>query len=119
MKNLFSLNENIRDFEKVILVTSADGVPCAVMKLLHHNIKVDYIGVSSAAEYDAEIFNIPVADFKQLLKTSADAAVVVMSPEAENIVESLERMGFHNIFFDHFSELGVALLQRDSEKIND
>ncbi|MDR1397713.1 MAG: hypothetical protein LBJ14_08280 [Desulfarculales bacterium] len=114
MRELFSLNRSIRDFEDVIVYGTGRAGKAVFLKLLQHNVKVCCFADSDPENCGKTHLNIPIVHIGDLSDKLA-AAVVVSGRYAFKIAQELQKMGFRNLFFDYLNEVGVLHLAREDE----
>jgi NADH/NAD ratio-sensing transcriptional regulator Rex len=114
MRELFRLNEDIRDFERVILYGGAAAGKAVFLRLLQHNIKVNCFADSDPEKCGQKHLNIPIVHIDELADWT-DAAVVVCGAHAFTVAKELKKRGFRHLFYDCANDIGILHLERKED----
>ena len=112
MKELFFLNEDILNYEKIIIYGAGMAAKGLLLKLLQRNVKVECFADSYPDNCGARYLNIPIIHIDDLADERETAAVIVSGKYAFNVAEELEKRGFQHLFLDYGSEVGSIHLKR-------
>jgi hypothetical protein len=112
MQELFSLNDNLRDFDSVIIYGTGQAARGIFMKLLQRNIKVECYADSYPDNCGVTILGIPVYHIREL-SDKTDSAIIVGGVYAFQVAAELKKMGFANIFYDFANECNIIHLERE------
>jgi hypothetical protein len=110
MKPLFNLNEEIRDFDEVIIYGSGAAGRGIFQKLLQRNVKVYCFADRNPDNCDKSILNTPVKNIIDLTDKFETAAFIVGGLYMREVSQELLKMGVKNLFFDYANEVGVIHL---------
>jgi NADH/NAD ratio-sensing transcriptional regulator Rex len=114
MRELFSLNEGIRDFEDVIIYGTGRAGKTVFLKLLQNNVRVCCFTDSDPENCGKKHLNIPIVHIGDLTD-KRNAAVIVCGMYAFQVAKELQKRGFNNLFFDCVHEAGIVHLEREDE----
>ena len=113
MKELFFLNNEILDYEKVIIYGAGAAGENMLFKLLQRNVKVECFADSDPEKCGKLFMNIPITHIDKLTEMRGTAAVIVSGRYAFTVAEELEKRGFEHIFLDYGNEVRVIHLARE------
>jgi NADH/NAD ratio-sensing transcriptional regulator Rex len=114
VKTLFKLNEDIREFRRVIVYGVGNAGKKVFLKLLQNNVKVSCFADSDPEKCGRKHLNIPILHIDELTDWT-DAAVIVCGVYAFPVAKELEKRGFQYLFYDYASEEGILHLEREAE----
>jgi NADH/NAD ratio-sensing transcriptional regulator Rex len=113
MQNLFNLNEDIRQFDAVIIYGAGAAGQGMLLRLLQENVKVHCFADSDPEKCGTYILNIPVTHIDELADLRETAAMIVLSGYAFPVAKELEKRGWKHLFFDYGNDYGIVHLERE------
>ena len=113
METLFCLNEEILNYNKVIIYGAGVAGRGLLLKLLQRNVKVDCFADSYPDNCGIRYLNIPIVHIDDLTPDRETSAIIVSGRYAVEVAEELEKRGFKHLFLDYGNEVGVIHLKRD------
>jgi NADH/NAD ratio-sensing transcriptional regulator Rex len=112
MRELFPLNEDIRNFERVVLYGAGMAGKGLFLRLLQHNVKVDCFADSDPKKCGQKYLKVPIIHIDELADRT-DAAVVVCGVYAFPVAGELKKRGFRHLFYDCANDVGIIHLERE------
>lgn len=113
MRELFSINPDIRGFESVIIYGAGSAGQLMLLTMLQHNVKVECFADSNPDVCGQRFLNIPVRHIDEL-SDKRESAVIVSGVYAFSVAEELKKRGFTHIFCDYGN--GVRIVHIDREE---
>jgi NADH/NAD ratio-sensing transcriptional regulator Rex len=114
MKELFFINEEIKQYKYVVIYGAGGAGQNLLLKLWQLNIKVDCFADYNPNICGTKLLNIPIVHINNLPQNyKKDAAVIVCGTYAFEVKPELEKMGYSNLFVDYGNDVRVLHIEKD------
>jgi NADH/NAD ratio-sensing transcriptional regulator Rex len=113
MKELFNLNEDIREFKNVIIYGCGEAGQKMLLKLLQRNIKVSCFADTAPGKVGTFYLNVPVTHINDLLVGKADSAVIACGRHMDQIMKELTKLGFKHLFYDYGNDVDLIHVEKE------
>lgn len=113
MKELFLLNEDIRQYETVVVYGAGAAGRALLLKLLQRGVKVACFADTHPKQCGTLYLNIPIVHIDELARHRESAAMIVSGRYAFEVAAELEKRGWKNMFFDYGNEVNIIHLDRE------